>query len=416
MRRTVALLATAALTSVACSSSPGRETIRVGAVYPLSGSQAQGGIDEHRGVLLAAELVNADGGVDGRTIEIVSADVPAAEAAPGAVEKLDDEGIDLVIGSYGSTISAPASETAAVNGMLFWETGAVGMLSERSEQGVRTFRMPPTGAVLGRNAIGFMNGPLARAFGRDPDELRYAISFVDDVYGRSVAGGASQAARELGLDLAGSFGYDLRSVDYDALALRIERSRADVLFVSAYLADAIGLRRALVRNDVDLLASIGTSSSYCMPEFGAALGRGAVGLFASDKPSGDAIDPSTLRPEGGDLLERARAAYDERWHEEMSPAALAGFSSAWALLAEIMPAATELSPAAIADAALAIDLPLGTLPNGSGVRFGEPGTATAGDNVAAAAVIWEWMVPGEHMVVWPPALATHEVSPLDIAP
>ena len=410
------MLAVTALTLISCSTSPGDETIRVGAIYPLSGSQAQGGIDEHRGVLLAAELVNDDGGIDGRTIEIVSTDVPAAEAAPGAIEGLGADGIEVVIGSYGSTISAPASESAAANGMLFWETGAVGMLSERSEQGVRTFRMPPTGAVLGRNAIEFMNGPLARAFGRNPHELRYAISFVDDVYGRSVAGGASQAARELGLDVAGRFGYDLRSVDYDALALRIERSGADVLFVSAYLADAIGLRRALVRNDVDLLASIGTSSSYCMPEFGAALGQAAVGLFASDKPSGDAIDPSTLRPEGGDLLERARAAYEERWREEMSPAALAGFSAAWALLGEIMPTAAELSPEGVADAALAIDLPLGSLPNGSGVRFGEPGTATAGDNVAAAAVIWEWMVPGEHMVVWPPSLATHQVLPLDIAP
>ncbi len=132
-----------------------------------------------------------------------------------------------------------------------------------------------------------------------------------------------------------------------------------MLFVSAYLVDAIGLRRALVRNDVDLLASIGTSSSYCMPEFGAALGQGAVGLFASDKPSGDAIDPSTLRPEGADLLARARTAYDERWHEEMSPAALAGFSAAWALFAEIMPTAAGPSPEAIADAALAIDLPAG---------------------------------------------------------
>jgi branched-chain amino acid transport system substrate-binding protein len=153
-----------------------------------------------------------------------------------------------------------------------------------------------------------------------------------------------------------------------------------------------------------------------MPEFGAALGQGAVGLFASDKPSGDAIDPSTLQPDGAALLERARTAYDARWGEEMSPAALAGFSAAWALFAEVMPAADDLSPDAIAEAALAIDLPMGSLPNGSGLRFGEPGTATAGDNVAAAAVIWEWMVPGEHMVVWPPELATHEVRAMDIAP
>jgi branched-chain amino acid transport system substrate-binding protein len=360
--------------------------------------------------------VNADGGVGGRTIDIVSTDVSAAEAAPGAIEDLHAGGVDVVLGSYGSTISAPASQTAAVNDMLFWETGAVGMLTQRSEQGVRTFRMPPTGAVLGRNAIAFVEGPLAEAFGRDPGDLRYAVSFVDDVYGRSVAGGALQAAADMGLEVVGRFGYDFRTVDYDGLARRIDRSGADVLFVSAYLVDAVELRRALVRNDVDLLASIGTSSSYCMPEFGAALGQGAVGLFASDKPSGDAIDPSTLRPDGAALLERARTAYDARWGEEMSPAALAGFSAAWALFAEVMPAADDLSPDAIAEAALAIDLPMGSLPNGSGLRFGEPGTATAGDNIAAAAVIWEWMVPGEHMVVWPPELATHEVRAMDIAP
>jgi branched-chain amino acid transport system substrate-binding protein len=423
MRRRLALVATVAIATAACSTGPtdpGDDAIAVGAVYPLSGSQGQGGIDEHRGALLAAQLVNEGGGVDGRAIEIDSIDVSAAEVAPVAVEDLHAEGIDIVLGSYGSTISAPASETAAANDMLFWETGAVGMLTERSEQGERTFRMPPTGAVLGRNAISFVNGPLAEAFGRTPADLRYAVSFVDDVYGRSVASGAIQAAADLDLEVVGTFGYDFRTVDYDALARRIDRSGADVLFVSAYLVDAVELRRALVRNDVDLLASIGTSSSYCMPEFGAALGDGAVGLFASDKPSGDAIDPSTLRPEGAALLERARTAYDERWSEEMSPAALAGFSAAWALFAEVMPDAIDASgsvgPDAIADAALAAELPMGSLPNGSGLRFGEPGTATAGDNVAAAAVIWEWMVPGEHLVVWPPELATHEVRAMDIAP
>ncbi|HJR97426.1 MAG TPA: ABC transporter substrate-binding protein [Actinomycetota bacterium] len=418
MRRLLASLATVAIALASCSTGPGADddAVRVGAVYPLSGSQGSGGRDEHRGVLLAAQLVNADGGVDGHAIEVVSTDVPAAEAAAGAVEDLHADGVDVVLGSYGSTISSPASATAAGNGMLFWETGAVGMLTARSRPGERTFRMPPTGAVLGRNAISFVNGPLAEAFGRDPRELRYAVSFVDDVYGRAVAAGALQAAADLDLDVVGRFGYDFQTADYDALARKIDRSRADVLFVSAYLVDAIELRRALVRNDVDLLASIGTSSSYCMPEFGAALGDGAVGLFASDKPSGDAIDPSTLRPEAAELLERARAAYDERWGGEMSPAALAGFSAAWALFADVMPAAAELTPDAIVEAALAADLPAGSLPNGSGLRFGEPGTATAGDNVAAAAVIWEWLVPGEHMVVWPPELATHRVRPVDIDP
>jgi len=115
MRRLLASLATAAIALAACSTGPGGDddAVRVGAVYPLSGSQGSGGRDEHRGVLLAAQLVNADGGVDGHAIEIVSTDVPAAEAAAGAVEDLHADGVDVVLGSYGSTISSPASATAA---------------------------------------------------------------------------------------------------------------------------------------------------------------------------------------------------------------------------------------------------------------------------------------------------------------
>jgi hypothetical protein len=30
-------------------------------------------------------------------------------------------------------------------------------------------------------------------------------------------------------------------------------------------------------------------------------------------------------------------------------------------------------------------------------------------------VIWEWIRPGEHVVVWPPAYATHAVEALPIA-
>lgn len=414
MRRTLALvLATAFVAAGACASR--EEPLRIGAVYPLSGTQGPGGIDEFRGVRVAVELVNSDGGIDGRPVELVPVDVPAGEAAPAAIERLDETGVRFVLGSYGSTISAPAADAAASRGLLFWETGAVGEMSGEGA-GRLVFRVAPSGAVLGRNAMAFIADEYGPAMGIDASELRYAVTLVDDAYGRAVAQGALDELSVRDYTLASEIAYDPRDVDMSTLVRELAASEPDVLFVSAYLDDAVALRRAMVRNDVDLLASIGTSSSYCMPEFGAALGAEAIGLFASDKPSGAAIEPSTLRPDGAALLERARAAYDDRWHEEMSPAALAGFSAAWALFAEVMPKAVDTTPRAIADAALAADLPMGSLPNGSGLSFGEPGTATAGDNIAAASVIWEWMIPGEHMIVWPPELATHEVRALDIAP
>jgi branched-chain amino acid transport system substrate-binding protein len=401
------------LVAAACSPAERVEPIRVGAVYPLSGAQGPGGVDEHRGVVLAADLANEEGGVLGRPIEIRSLDVPGSDAAPAAIELLRAEGVHLVLGSYGSTISAPASEAAAERGMLYWETGAVGMLPPAADRGGLTFRVPPTGAALGRAAIAFVAGRLAPELGREPRDLRYAVSFVDDVYGRSVTAGAREELRARRLRNVGSFGYDLRTMEAADLVRRIAAARPDVLFVSAYLRDAIALRRELVRQDVPLLANIGTSSSYCMPEFGATLGVDAVGVYASDKPSAASIDPAGLRPEAAALLERANDAYRDRWGEDMSPPALAGFSGAWALFTEVLPAASALRPAAVAAAAADVSLPLGSLPNGSGLRFGPTGSAASGDNLAAASVIWEWVAPGRAAVIWPPAFATEPIDPTE---
>jgi branched-chain amino acid transport system substrate-binding protein len=411
MRKLLSFVLCIGFVAVGCTRADAPDEIRIGAVYPLSGSQGPGGIDEHRGIMLAADLANQDGGVDGRTIRIESVDTPGSDAAAAAVDQLHAAGIELVLGSYGSTISGPASAEAAANGMLFWETGAVGMLPPDSDRGGLTFRVPPTGEVLGRAAIAFIADQVAPEHHRDPATLRYAVSFVDDAYGNSVASGAEAELRSRGLHDVGNFGYDFRTVDMAKLVRQIAAAKPDVLFVSAYLDDAIALRRQLVAQHVPLLANIGTSSSYCMPAFGSTLGKDAVGVYASDKPSASSINPSGLRADARSLLQRANDAYHAKWDQDMSPAALAGFSAAWAFFTDVLPNASSLSPADVAAAARAVDLPRGSLPNGSGLLFGAPGTPNAGDNVAAASVIWKWVAPGEAAVIWPPAFATDPMDP-----
>jgi branched-chain amino acid transport system substrate-binding protein len=401
------------LAAVACTSE--REPLRIGAVYPLSGSQGPGGAEEFQGVQVATDLVNENGGVGGRPVELVPVDVPGADAAPGAIAQLDAEGIDLVLGSYGSTISAPAADAAANRGMLFWETGAVGEMTGTGA-GELVFRMAPTGAVLGRNAIAFVADRYAPLIGVDPAELRYAVTLVDDAYGRSVAQGALDEIAARGYTLAAELRYDPHDVDMKALVADLASSDPDVLFVSAYLEDAVAMRREIVRQGLELAAGIGTSSSYCMPAFGDELGEDAVGLFASDKPDAAALDPTGLTAAGRELLDRATAAYRERFKTPMSAAALAGFSAAWALLHEVLPAAADPSPSAVAFAANRALLPEGSLPNGSGLHFGEPGTGTAGANLLASSVIWQWNAPDERAVVWPPRYATSPIASIDPLP
>ena len=385
------------------------EPVRVGAIYPLSGTQGMGGIDEYHGVRVAAELVNADGGIGGRPVVLDQVDVPEADAAPGAIKALADRGVDLVLGSYGSTISSPAAAAAAGRGSLFWETGAVGKLAGPGG-GDLVFRVAPTGGLLGRGAIRFVADQLAPKLGRPASSLRFAIAAVDDVYGHAVADGARAELRDRGLEVSADVAYDPRRYDPAKVVAEVAAARPDVLFVVAYLEDGVALRREQVRQHLPLLASIGTSSSYCMPEFGALLGRDAVGLFASDKPDTHGINPSGLAPDARALLDRADAAYQKANGHSMSAAALAGFSGAWALFRHVLPEASSLDPADVAAAARRARVPAGGLPNGSGLEFAPPGSADAGANLRAASVIWEWTEVNRREVTWPPQFATAPIA------
>jgi branched-chain amino acid transport system substrate-binding protein len=410
----VALIA--GLLSVGCNSTDSPGPLVIGAIYPLSGSQGPGGIEEFHGVELAVDMVNRAGGVLGRTVALHPLDVADQDSVPGAMQRLNNQHTRLVIGSYGSTISAPAAKLALRNGMLFWETGAVGDMNDDGRWLVGPpqvvepktgafFRVAPTGSSLGGAAIDFMATEYARALHLRRNKLRYAIANVNDIYGRSVAAGAMHEVRRLSLPFVGRFEYDPRRPHFGRLVRALERAHPDILFVSAYIDDGVGLRRAIVRHHLHLVGNIGSSSSYCMPAFGARLGKKAVGVFASDKPDAEYMAPKGLQPKARALLQTAERAYKSRYHADMSAAALAGFSGAWALLHYVLPRATAATPGAITRAARSLNLPKGSLPNGSGLKFGTTPN-TASENISASSVIWEWVDVDKRAVVWPRRFAT----------
>ena len=423
MKRIACLTIGIFLVATACTASGSPAPLVLGAIYPLTGTQGPGGVEEYHGVKLAVAMVNAAGGVGGRHIELQPLDVADQDAVPGAMDALDSRGTKVVIGSYGSTISAPAAKLAIKKGMLFWETGAVGDMNDEGHWLVSRpqvteprsgsfFRVAPTGSSLGSAAISFMAKRYAPAIHRRGRSLRYAIANVDDIYRRSVAAGARREIGKLHLPFAGQFQYRAAHPHFGRLVHALKRARPDILFVSAYIDDGVALRRAIVRRHLHLLGNIGSSSSYCMPAFGARLGRAAVGVFASDKPDAEYMAPGGLRPSARKLLHRADSRYRALYHVGMSAAALAGFSGAWALLHYVLPRAQTYDPTGITAAARSLDLPKGTLPNGSGLAFGHT-AATASENLHASSVIWEWVGVDKRAVVWPPRFATHKLEPIN---
>lgn len=383
--------------------------VTIGAVFPTAGGQGPGGIEEYRGVSLAAEYVNRQDGLHGRPLRLRLISASSSDAAPGAVEQLAREGVAVVIGSHGSTISRTAAATASRLGLVFWETGAVGEFGMGAAAGVRVFRFAPTGAGLGRAAVAFVRDRLMPRVSA-VTAPKFAVVYVDDVYGRTVGLGAVEEVRRSGLRLAAVLPYDLARVDYDDLARRIGHAGTDVLVVAAYLQDGVALRRAILRAHVPLVATIGTSSSYCHLAFGQILGEDALGLFASDKPDGDILRTDSLTPDAARALSWARAVYSRRYGEVMAAPALSGFAGGLALFQHVLPRAQALTADAVASAALAVRLAPGALPNGSGLSFIAPGQPDAGANAFATSVIWEWVRPRTRAIVWPPAFATHAIK------
>jgi branched-chain amino acid transport system substrate-binding protein len=385
------------------------DALVLGAIYPLTGPQAPGGRDELAGVQAALQLAESSGALH-RRVELRVIDAVTPDAASAAVDRLvQQDHVPAILGTYGSTLSTAASARAEQLKTIYWETGAVA--DPITAQRHFVFRTVTTGSSLGREAVTFTHDVLIPHSGlKSP---RAVVVQVDDVYGHSVGGGEVDLARQLGIGVVDVITYNPNGFDADTVAARIASDRADYLWDVSYLSDGVAIWQAIVRQKVPLLAAIGTSSAFCMPDFGRQLGRDAIGVYAADKPDAYA-SVAALSPAGRDLLARARAAYARNNRTAMSIPAVAGFVGAWTLFHDVLgPLTGPATPDSIRAAALLVDVPVGNSINGGGVHFGEDGSLDEGQNTRAAAVVGQWQGVQNMQIVYPAAYAT--ARPLGIS-
>ena len=404
MRPLPILLALTVLGGAACGTAPASSaTIRVGAVFPLSGPQAPLAGQEYAGVQIARDFVNADGGVHGRQIELVTRDITAAGDAQARVEELQARGVHSIIGAYSSALSMPISQAAESRGMLYWEAGAVAdQLTGRGYPLV--FRVGATGGNLGAMSSHFAATVLAGRLEQPPGALRMAIVHNLDAYPTTVATAAVQQARQEGIQVVAQVVYDPRLPDWASVLNAVRAAKADILLLSSYIDDGVRFRRAMLASGLHVKALIGTTMAQCVPDFGAMLGADAIGVFASDRPP-HGFNPGALNPTGLALYTRFAAAYRQRAGTDPTEESLAGFSAAWTLFHYVMSASHDSSATGLAAAAQTLDLPAGTLANGAGVRFASTPEAL-GQNLRAASVIWQWQGVRQSVTVYPPVFAT----------
>jgi branched-chain amino acid transport system substrate-binding protein len=363
--------------------------------------------DEYLGARIAADMVNATGGVQGRQVEFDLRDLEYGDQAAALARSLRSDGVSAVIGAYSSALSIPAAAAVAGQGMVYWETGAVA--DQVTGQGLPlVFRVGANGASLGGNSGRFAVEQIAPRLQRPAASLRAFLVTADDDYAHSVAGAARGALGAGGIAVAGEAVYQPLNPDWRPAVASIAALKPDLLVLSSHIPDGISFRRAFLAAGLHVDAFIGSTMAQCLPDFGDALGADAVGVFASDRPDRN-FNPRGLSAEARALYQRFSQVWQQRTGRAPTESGISGFSSAWALFHDALPSARSLDAAGIAASARLIDLPEGSLPNGAGLRFAADGPQL-GQNTRAAAVIWQWQAVRKSVVVWPPQYATGTVA------
>ncbi|MCX7668029.1 MAG: ABC transporter substrate-binding protein, partial [Atribacterota bacterium] len=101
------------------------EPIRIGLQAPITGSFAIEGQMAKQCVELAAELLNKEGGINGRPIEIIVADDASNPRDSAlAAQRLISQKVVAAIASYGSSVTEPAADLYDRNKVISIAYGA----------------------------------------------------------------------------------------------------------------------------------------------------------------------------------------------------------------------------------------------------------------------------------------------------
>jgi branched-chain amino acid transport system substrate-binding protein len=396
------LVAASVLAALAAPTSAGH-VVRVGALFPLNGPMSPLAREEYQGVEIARDMVNMSGGIDGMPVQLDARELDDPSAAPAAVQSLRSDGVSVVIGTYSSALSVPASAAAAAAGLTYWEAGAVAdRVTGRALPNI--FRVGASGANLGANSATFAATVIAPRLGLKAPATRVSVVLEDDDYGHSVGDSAVAQARAQGMNVVSYTTYDAYRPDFSRVLATVAAARPDVLILASYISDGVAFRRAMLAAHLHVGALIGSTMAECGPDFGLELGSAAIGVFASDRPT-QGFNPAVLTRDARATYEQFSRAWTHITGSAPTEEGLAGFTAAWALFHDVLPHATHLDAGSIALAARGLDIPRGGLPNGAGIQFSTD-PAMLGQNTRAAAVIWQWQAVRHSVTVWPPVDAT----------
>jgi branched-chain amino acid transport system substrate-binding protein len=388
----------------------GQEPIKIGVLQPMTGPATKNGIENYTAMQIARDMINERGGINGRKVEFLLADIPTPTAAISETERLiTKEGVKMTLGSGVSLLAIPVSQAAERHGVFHWETaGAADIITKRGFK--YTFQVGPAAYRYSQAAVDLTLDDLAKRLGKSPADLRVALLWENRAFGKSVGDGVRSYAKQKGMSLVYDEGYDQFLTDMTPIVQKLKDVKPDVLIAISFPNDAILFQRKAKELDFNVGAFVGVSAGYSNPDLRDSIGDMVNGIFVSDFAA--KVNPKALQPETVKIAEEFFKRYDEKLRRPPAGHASSSFSATWALFTEVLPKAKTFEADELRDIAMKLDLPMGALANGSGIKFTNndwaPDPKDAGQNLRASIGVWQWQKSGNNQV-FPTNLATHDI-------
>ncbi len=237
-----------------------QKTFKVGIPLPLTGIEAKFGEMEKQAYEMAAEEINAKGGIKGERLVLDIQDSGGKpETASAIVEKfITMNGYPIVVGEYSSQCSyavAGVSEKYKVPYLVV--TGAADKITQQGWKNV--YRLNPPASLYNTGVFSFFE-QVAR-----PRTI--AILYENTDFGSSTSNAMKEWCEGHGVRVVLSEGYQSGAVDFKPILQKVKSLRPDILYMVSYLMDASLLMRQSKELDINPQAFIGGGAGHTLPEF-----------------------------------------------------------------------------------------------------------------------------------------------------
>ena len=331
MKKLISLFLTVAMLlcfATAGLAEPTGEPIKIGLSGMSTGDFVESGLLMQDGVLLAAEEINANGGLLGRPVEIVFVD--NASTAQGAVTSVNKILSEDVVACIGPTTSGMVNAT-----LQYFQDAGIPFVSAATSPAIRNnesdcfFRISVSDALVGTVMVKFAAETLGAT--------KIGIIHNTDDYGMAAMNAAVEAAAGYGIETY-TEGMTSADTDVSAQLLKIKSWGADCIFSFTHDSDTVLVVRQLYELGMHDINYVGPNA-LPMPANIPLIDAAALdGCYASTDYFADAND---------EVLQAYIARYAERWDGLVVDRLAALYYTATYVVADAITRAGSDDPAAI---------------------------------------------------------------------